>query len=234
MLSKLWLAVLARLPPAAQFEVRRANYLRQIRRGRFVPDDPEVREITRHVGAGDWVIDVGANVGRHTCHMAQRVGASGRVLAFEPMPVSFMLLAANVRAAGLSNVSLFNVALSSAPGIAAMTVPTYQRARLHNYYRAHLAPGGEYPVLCLPLDAIPLPRPVRLVKIDAEGHDLQVLIGMKGLLQRDRPILVVEGWTGGAAAAWLKEQGYAVDALGDSANILATPSPAVQGQLQHA
>jgi FkbM family methyltransferase len=166
--------------------------------------------------------------------MAQRVGASGRVLAFEPMPVSFTLLASNVRAAGLRNVTLFNVALSSAPGIAGMTVPTYQRARLRNYYRAHLAPGGEYPVLCLPLDAIPLPQPVRLVKIDAEGHDLQVLMGMKGLLQRDKPILVVEGWTGGAAAVWLKEQGYAVGAVGDSANIIATPSSAVQGHLQPA
>ncbi|HKD53573.1 MAG TPA: FkbM family methyltransferase [Steroidobacteraceae bacterium] len=234
MFSKLWSAGLARLPPAAQFELRRANYLRQIRRGRFVRDDPEVREITHHVGAGDWVVDVGANVGRHTFHMAQRVGVSGRVLAFEPVSVSFTLLAANVRGAGLRNVTLFNVALSSGPGISAMTVPTYQRARLRNYYRAHLEPGGEYPVLCLPLDAIPIPCRVRLVKIDAEGHDLQVLMGMKSLLHRDRPILVVEGWPGGAAAAWLKEQGYSVRAVGDSPNIVATSAFAPQGRLQQA
>jgi hypothetical protein len=59
-------------------------------------------------------------------------------------------------------------------------------------------------------------------------------MGMKALLQRDRPILVVEGWTGGEAAAWLKEQRYAVGAVGDSPNIVATPLPAVQEQLQHA
>ena len=234
MLSKLWSAVLARLSPAVQFELRRANYLRQIRRGRFVPDDPEVREISRHIGVGDWVIDVGANVGRHTCHMARRVGVSGRVLAFEPVGVSFTLLAANVQAAGLRNVTLFNIALSSSHGISGMTVPMYQSAGLRNYYRAHLAAGGEYPVLCLPLDAIPLPRRVRLVKIDAEGHDLQVLIGMKELLHRDRPVLVVEGWTGDAAAVWLKEQGYAVRGVADSANIVAEPSSAAQGRQQQA
>lgn len=234
MLFRLWQAVLARLPPAVQFELRRANYLRQVRRGSFVGDDPEVREITRHIGAGDWVVDVGANVGRHTCHMARRVGVGGRVLAFEPMEVSFALLAANVRAAGLRNVTLFNVALSSSPGIVDMTVPTYERARLGNYYRAHIAAGGEYPVLCLPLDAIPIPRTVRLVKIDAEGHDLQVLMGMKRLLQKDRPVLVVEGWPSSAAAEWLVEQGYSVRALADSANIVAVPVSSSQVRLQQA
>lgn len=114
MLHRFLQAAIARLPTGVQFVLRRANFSSQIRRGSFVPDEPEIVEITRHLRVGDWAVDVGPNVGHYTCHMARCVGASGRVLAFEPVPVSFALLASNVRATGASNVTLFNVALSSA------------------------------------------------------------------------------------------------------------------------
>jgi FkbM family methyltransferase len=234
MLHRLLQAALGRLPANVQFELRRANYSRQIRRGSFVRQDPEILEIARHVSAGDWVVDVGANIGRYTCYMAQCVGTGGRVLAFEPVDVSFTLLAGNVRAAGLRNVSLFNVALSSTPGISGMTVPPYEQSKLANYYRAHIAARGERPVLCLPLDAIPIPQAVRLVKIDAEGHDLHVLMGMESLLHRDRPVLIVEGWSQDAAASWLGERGYSIRAVAGSENIVAMPLPAAQGRLQNA
>jgi FkbM family methyltransferase len=225
MLGRLWRAAAARLPSGLRFELRRANFSRQIHRGSFRSPEPEALEITRHLRAGDWAIDVGANVGHYTCQMAGCVGASGRVLAFEPIGLSFALLTANVRAAGLLNVTLFNIALSSRASLSRMTVPSYEHTRLDNYYRAHIAPDGEYPVLCLPLDAIPIPGSVRLVKIDAEGHDLQVLLGMESLLQRDRPRLIVEGSSGGTVASWLTERGYAVRAAAGSSNIVATPLP---------
>lgn len=164
--------------------------------------------------------------------MARRVGISGRVLAFEPVAVSFTLLAANVRAAGLRNVTLFNIALSSTACVSAMTVPSYEHTKLDNYYRARIAAGGEYPVLCLPLDAIPIPKVVRLVKIDADGHDLQVLMGMESLLRRDRPVLIVEGWPRGSAASWLEERGYSISAVAGSPNIVAMSLPEGQAPLQ--
>jgi len=224
MLIKLRQAALARLPAALQFEVRRARFSRQIQRGSFVPDDPmDMVEIAGAVREGDWAIDIGANVGKYALHMARCVGPSGRVLAFEPVGESFALLAANVRTAGLSNVSLFNIALSSSADVLAMTVPPFERSRLANYYQAHIATDGDVRVLCLPLDAIPIPGGVRLVKIDAEGHDLQVLIGMESLLRRDRPLLIVEGSRRGAIASWLDERGYGIRKTAGSPNIVAAP-----------
>jgi FkbM family methyltransferase len=224
MLTKLRQAALASLPAGLQFEVRRARFSRQIQRGRFTPDDPmDMLEIERGVRAGDWTLDIGANVGKYTLHMARCVGPSGRVLAFEPVTESFALLAANVRAAGLANVSLFNIALSSAAEVLAMTVPSFERSRLANYYQARIAADGEVRVLSLPLDAIPIPGTVRLVKIDAEGHDLQILIGMEALLRRDRPLLMVEGSRGGAIASWLAERGYTIRKTAGSPNIMAAP-----------
>ena len=206
-----------------QYAIRRAKFAWQIRRGQFLPDEPEGLDVTRYVRPGDWVVDVGANVGRYTCHMSRCVGSAGRVLAFEPIAESFALLAANVRTLGATNVSLFNIALSRTSEMVCMAVPHHDRTRLNNYYQAHIAPEGEYRVLCLPLDAIPMLGQVRLVKVDAEGHDLQVLQGMQTLLHRDRPLLIVEGSQTGSVATWLREQGYDIRKAPGSPNIVAEP-----------
>ncbi len=221
MLMKWLKRIVARLPQRIQFELKRAHFLREIRRGTFVPEEPEMAEIRKIVRSGDWVIDVGANVGYYTCQLARSVGPAGRVLAFEPMPGTFELLAANVRAMDTRNITLFNVAASSSVCVAGMNVPTFAETGLDNFYQAHLAEHGEHPVLCLPLDIIPIPRPVRLVKIDAEGHDLQVLKGMESLIRKDRPVLIVEAAEVGEITDWLRARGYAISSATGSSNIIA-------------
>ncbi len=144
-------------------------------------------------------------------------------MAFEPIPTTFALLAANVRASGARNVTLFNVALSDGATIASMTIPPYDDTHLNNYYQARICADGDYPVFCMALDSIPLPERVRLVKIDAEGHDLKVLGGMESLLHRDRPVLIVEGSLSGSIAAWLAERGYLLRKSAGSPNIVAEP-----------
>jgi hypothetical protein len=106
---------------------------------------------------------------------------------------------------------------------ASMEIPTFSETGLDNLYQAHLAESGRERVLCVPLDAIPIPQRVRLVKIDAEGHDLEVLRGMDALLRRDRPTLIVEASETGEIAEWLHLRGYAVRRASNSSNIIATP-----------
>jgi hypothetical protein len=55
------------------------------------------------------------------------------------------------------------------------------------------------------------------VKIDAEGHELQVLLGMTQLLARDKPVLIVEA-NCGEVDAFLESLNYAVESLPDSPN----------------
>lgn len=216
--------VFSRLPAAVQFELRRLNFARQIRMGTFSSPEPEIGQVADYLDDGDWAIDVGANVGHYTCSMAKYVGASGRVLAFEPIPTSFALLAANVRASGVRNVTLFNVALSSEVSESTMSIPRSDDTGIRNYYQARISGEGDLRVLCLRLDAIPILGKVTLVKIDAEGHDLQVLIGMEALLRKDRPVLIVEGSLSGPVAAWLGERGYRVRKNARSPNIVAEPA----------
>ena len=70
------------------------------------------------------------------------------------------------------------------------------------------------------LDSLPIPQSVRLIKIDAEGHDLQVLQGAQRLTKRDGPIVIVEGWESGAVAKWRSERQYSIQKRMGSPNIV--------------
>jgi FkbM family methyltransferase len=181
------------LPRPWQHAVRQLYYARQIRRGRFRSPEPEWDLVASLIKPGDWVIDIGANVGHYTLRLANLVGPAGRVIAVEPVPVTFALLAANLISAGVRNVSLFNIAASDTTSIAGIDIPGGDQLS-GNYYQAHLSTSSNsaLSVLCAPLDHLQLTRRVSLVKIDAEGHEAAVLRGMETLLRRDRPVLIVE------------------------------------------
>ena len=150
--------------------------------------------LPRLVTYRDWVIDIGANVGFYTKRFAELVGNGGRVIAFEPVPATFALLASNLEGCRLSNVTLINAAVSESTDVVGMTIPTFSDTGQQNYYQAHVTSpaDSELRVLTVSLDAIQIPMTVRLIKIDAEGHELSVLKGMRKTLLRDRPILIVE------------------------------------------
>jgi FkbM family methyltransferase len=215
--------VLSRLPRSVQFELKKLRYRRQIKKGGFVPPDSEIAALASMLKLGDWAIDVGANIGHYTCRLATCVGPSGRVLAFEPICETFELLAGNIRVAGLGNVTLINAAASSVCSVLSMDVPLYDKSGLRNFYQAHLVPGGPLQVLCLPLDALILPVRVRLIKVDAEGHDLEVLYGAESIIARDRPTLIIESAESGPIPDWLRQREYVFQRYPGSANIVAQP-----------
>lgn len=136
------------------------------------------------VRAGDVVIDVGANHGFTTCHFAHR---GARVIAIEPDPTVFELLVANVEANGLrSRVTPIRGAVAACSGSAELIVskrlgggcstinPGFARA-------VGLPVHEQTAVTTLRLaDLIAehrLPR-VRLLKLDCEGTELEILAGL--------------------------------------------------------
>ena len=93
-------SLIARLPSSLQQVVRQAHFRRAIRTGQFSADEPEYQLLPTLVSPGDWVLDIGANVGHYTLELARLVGPQGRVIAFEPVPETFSVLAANVECRG--------------------------------------------------------------------------------------------------------------------------------------
>lgn len=140
----------------------------------------------------DIVVDVGANLGAHAVFFAKAVGKKGRVYAFEPQRVVFQLLCANVALNGLLNVHCFHAAATSEPQ--AVIVPPIDYEVPNNF--GHLQLGGRdfkgegEPVVGTPLDAFKLPA-CRLLKVDVEGRELEVLQGATQLLKL-RPLVFVE------------------------------------------
>lgn len=217
--------LMANLPMAVQQELRRVRFRRQVKSNVFVTGEPEFSRLENWLRPGDWVIDIGANIGHYTTRLSKLVGNTGRVIAFEPIPVTFEILAANVAASGAQNVTLINAAVSAHTTIANMTVPKFSSG-LDNFYEAKIEAGGEgVPVLCLTVDGLNIKQPVKLIKIDAEGHEASVLEGIRQLIQRDRPVLIIEGQDE-VVAKFLLPFGYSSQVLPGSPNTIYTaPRP---------
>jgi FkbM family methyltransferase len=197
----------AKMPASWQQEMKRLYFRFRIKNETYGADEPETILLRRLVRPGDWVLDIGANIGHYTLELSRLVGPTGRVIAFEPVPASFELLSATAALAPHSNITLVNAAASSAPGVTGMSIPRLHTG-IRNYYRAALHENAtELTVLCIPIDAFPLPHPITVGKIDAEGHELSVLMGMQELLRRDLPLLIVED-TSAEVQCFLESLGY--------------------------
>jgi FkbM family methyltransferase len=210
----------SRLPPSGQNELKRVLYRLQIRRGSFVSPEPEYAILPHLVKPGDWVVDVGANVGHYTRRLSQLAGKTGRVIAFEPVPETFALLAANLQAASATNATLVNAAVSDTTRLVGMSIPLFDTG-LSNYYEAHISEGGNgnLQVLSLSFDDLHIGHRISLIKIDAERHEASVLNGMQRTLASDCPTLIIET-NSPEIARQMSALGYAAKKLQGSPNVL--------------
>jgi len=136
-------------------------------------------QIMAELRRGDTLVDVGAHLGLYTVAAARRVGSAGRVVAFEPDPESFALLAAHVRLNGVADrVELVKAAVGDRNG----RVPFRGGRQLESCVLA-IAPPGERTVPCVSLDDALGKRHVDVLKIDVEGYEVHVLRGARRLLR---------------------------------------------------
>lgn len=212
----------SRCPLSWQMTLRKLRYRWLIATDRFGPEEPEQDRLTEWVGPGDWVIDVGANIGTYAIAFSRLVGPEGRIIALEPVPTTFRLLTANVGALPTHNITLLNIAASDRLTCVSMNVPTLDSG-LDNLYQSRIVEEGSLSVLTFPLDSFGIDRPIRLIKVDVEGHEMKVLRGASRLIERDRPILILEG-DRKEFQAFLGPLGYERQRLADSPNTVFLPS----------
>lgn len=193
-----------------------------IKKNKFVPDEPEYNLLSKFIKCGDWIIDVGANVGHYTKAFSEFAGNEGRVLAFEPVPETFSILSANTLLFRHQNVTLVNAAVSDTVAKVNMTIPKF-KSGLNNFYQAaiddHIEGAGCLPILTVFIDGLHLNSKVSLVKIDAEGHELHVIKGMLQLIKTFHPVLIVET-DSDSVVKLLKDFGYRNERLPGSPNML--------------
>jgi FkbM family methyltransferase len=129
---------------------------------------------------------------------ARKVGPVGRVLAIEPAPHSAAALESTLAANGLRHAEIIRCAVGDHDGVAQFTVPVVTSARTDTG-TARIGPAcAGHDALQVPLrslDSLAAERGLArldLIKIDAEGHERQVLDGAAAILDRHRPVLVIE------------------------------------------
>jgi FkbM family methyltransferase len=153
----------------------------------------ETRLMASVVAAGSTVIDVGANFGWHAIHLSRRVGDSGKVLAFEPIPATYAELTENVALNACNNLKSFSFALGNEARTISMYLPgTDMGAGAASQF---LDTGDRVEVSMLRLDDV-LDREgvehVDFIKADIEGGELNFLRGTERLINRCHPVIFVE------------------------------------------
>jgi FkbM family methyltransferase len=172
--------------------------------------------LSKLVSPGSLVLDIGANIGAHTLHLAQLVGPAGRVLAFEPTDFAFRKLRRNLdlNPSLASRVELFHCFLTANDGV---SVPndiysSWPLAVEEGLHAKHLGREMKTEMAqARSLDSIlaeQADRKVQLVKLDVDGFECDVLRGANSLLRDTRPIFVME-----LAPYLLEERGASLDQL---------------------
>jgi FkbM family methyltransferase len=155
--------------------------------------EPELLLLKYFLKEGKSFVDVGSNKGLFL-FMASGVLPPGAIYAFEPNPQLYNKIRHVFR-----KINLFRIALSSRSGSAVLTVPftgSHPDDSLGNILNAEIKNNAfNFQVDLKRLDDLEKEfgnTGVGLIKIDVEGHELDVIKGAEHVLRKHQPILIVE------------------------------------------
>lgn len=141
-----------------------------------------IREL---MSGGGVALDIGANIGNHTHAFSAMFK---QIHSFEP----FARVADRLekKARHLPNVTVHRVALSDRNDTL-----RFEQPKTDNWGKGRITPEGDIQVpVVIGDDYIQkhISQPIDFIKIDVEGHELPVLRGLRGTIQRDRPVVMFE------------------------------------------
>ena len=170
--------------------------------------EDELLYLDKIVREREVALDIGTNIGLFSCKMSQ---IFKKVYSFEINED----ITGDLKAFNPGNIEIINKGLSSKAGEATLYIPVLHGRQLDGW--ASLAPGNcpdtnihvEKPVTICTLDSLNL-SPVSFVKMDVEGHELEVLKGGRETFAKHRPVTIIEtkGENSAAVRQFFTEVGY--------------------------
>lgn len=171
--------------------------------GREVPEllrkgevyEPKTLSLMRRiVGKGD-IISGGGFIGDFFPALSEALATGAILHSFEPNPISHSAALQTIAMNGLQNVSMNNVAVGAQPAILPLRVTRGKDQAMAA--RAKIVEGvsdsGTIDVEVTTLDdLIDRSRNVTVLHLDVEGHELPALKGAKALIERCKPIIILE------------------------------------------
>lgn len=138
-------------------------------------------------------LDIGANFGYHTLEMS-RLAHRGTIFSFEPQIENNVLLSLNVKYNKCNNVKVFFNACGDTKKISRLPILNIINSDyIINMGDLSLNRANEVyqTVEVIDIDSLLLPD-IHFVKIDVQGYELFCLQGMKKLIEKNNPIIVIE------------------------------------------
>jgi len=138
-------------------------------------------------------IDIGANIGKYTVIVGKRLKNTGEVVTIEPEKYNFKVLKKNVELNKLENVLLENVACFSDNRDLDLYLNPIRRGQHSIIINKH----DKVKIKARRLDDILSDlciRDIKLIKIDVEGAESNVLKGATDTLKRYHPNIIFEAW----------------------------------------
>jgi FkbM family methyltransferase len=189
------------------------------------PYEPDLATaIAAALGPGDVFVDVGANVGFFSVLAGRLIGATGRVVAFEPHPQAMVRLQEAIAVNGLSDrIEVVEAALGAAEGTTRLFLSDDSVLSTTDPARSPVRDQFTFPasvdVRLTTLDgwiagrADLLPR-LRAIKIDVEGTEDETIEGMRATLWAcPRAAVVCETTAASPADVALRNAGYQASVL---------------------
>jgi FkbM family methyltransferase len=179
------------------------------------------------------VLDIGANLGTFCVPLARKIPKL-KFHAFEPQRIIYYQLCANTIINSLGNLYTYEAGLSNQEADIELEVPDYtaetnigafsvDKEVRENEYECKTS-GGKEKIILMTLDSVGFEN-VRLIKIDVEGHELEVLKGgIETIKANNYPPIIFEAWTWKpwyqekrtALFEYLKGHGYEITELGQN------------------
>ena len=177
--------------------------------------DPYVPEqiISKFCNLGSIVMDIGANMGEWSLHMAKMVGGNGRVFSFEPIPSMVQALEKTIAINNFSQVSISECAISNKTGHSQFSIP-FDKDNQAIPFWSRLVLGEEFAtpkwidnpwakvattktieVQTTTLDRFTSEKSITkldFIKIDVEGHEKYVIEGGQKTLKTLKPAIILE------------------------------------------
>jgi|GEM_PF-1145814 len=144
---------------------------------------------------GDRVMDIGANWGLHTLYFSKLVGPEGCVISVEPLPQVYDEMRWHIQANHCANVKPIRIAMGNFDGTEQFVQGmTFQTGSLSTVYHSNTS-KKRIQVTLRSLDSLVKElniKSLRLVKIDVEGAESEVLNGAKKTIEFLKPYLMIE------------------------------------------
>ena len=151
--------------------------------------------LTQTCKPGMVVIDIGAHLGLMSVIIAKLVGKQGKVFSFEPTPATFSILKKIIHLNKFENVILpFKKAASNFTGTVDFFVDENEGSNANSLVsrndKTRTSEKTEVDTLDNIASALNLQK-LDLIKIDAEGSELDVLKGGKTIVSKYKPVIIL-------------------------------------------